>query len=79
MLRRSPECDFLNADEGGTRGLDDTSILRLAAATDRMVMSHDCNTMTHHFYRFLEQGTSPGLIIVPQELDLGAAVEGCRG
>jgi len=76
VLRRSPDCDFLNADEGGTRGLDDTSILRLAAATDRIVVSHDCNTMSHHFYRFLQQGTSPGLIIVPQELDLGMAVDG---
>jgi hypothetical protein len=53
--------------------LDDTSV---ASASDRIVVSHDCNTMTDHFYRFLEQATSPGLIIVPQELDLGTAVEG---
>lgn len=76
VRRRSPACDFLTADEGGTRGLDDTSILRLAAATDRIVVSHDCNTMTDHFYRLLEHAASPGLIIVPQELDLATAIEG---
>jgi hypothetical protein len=75
VLRRSPDCDFLNADEGGTRGLDDPSILRLAPATDRIVVSHDRNTMTAHFYRFLEQSPSPGLIIVRQSLDFGEVVE----
>jgi hypothetical protein len=76
VLRRCPECDFLNANEGGTRGLDETSVLHLAAATDRIVVSHDCNTMTDHFYRFLGHATSPGLIIVPQELDLATAIDG---
>jgi hypothetical protein len=75
VRRRSPGCDFLSADEGGTRGLDDTSILHLAAATDRIVVSHDRNTMTEHFYRFLDQLQSPGLIIVRQTLDLGTAIE----
>jgi hypothetical protein len=76
VRRRSPDCDFLDANKGGTRGLDDTSVLRLAAATERIVVSHDCNTMTDHFYRFLERATSPGLIIVAQDLDLATAIEG---
>lgn len=75
VLRRIPDCDFLNADEGGTRGLDDPSILRLAAATDRIVVSHDRNTMTRHFYDFSDYATSPGLIIVRQTLDLGTAID----
>ncbi|HTS78288.1 MAG TPA: DUF5615 family PIN-like protein [Bryobacteraceae bacterium] len=75
VRRRNPDCDFLTAGEGGVRGLDDTSILRLAAAVDRILVSSDCNTMTAHFYRFIAETESPGLIIVPQELQLAIAID----
>jgi hypothetical protein len=75
VLRRDPECDFLNADQGGTRGLDDPSILRLAAASGRILVSHDRNTMPAHFYEFIKEADSPGLIIVSQRFPIGAAVE----
>jgi hypothetical protein len=76
MRRSDPRVDFLIASEGGTRGLLDRQVLELAAAADRVVVSHDRNTMIGEFYRFVEQGhSSPGLIIVAQELDEGDAIE----
>jgi hypothetical protein len=39
------------------------------------VISHDRKTMPAHFARFLESRSSPGLIIVPQDLDIGLAIE----
>ena len=75
-MRRSEPVDFLTASEGSTRGLPDRQVLELAAARGRILVPHDCNTMTGEFYRFIADGhSSPGLIIVEQELDEGDAIE----
>ena len=36
---------------------------------------HDRKTMPAHFARFLDGRSSPGVIIVPQDLDIGLAIE----
>ena len=41
----------------------------------RVLVSHDRKTMPGHFYRFLETRESPGLILVPQALAIGSAIE----
>jgi hypothetical protein len=76
VLRNDGSIDFLNASEGGTRGLPDRQVLELAAATGRILVSHDRHAMTAEFYRFLADGhSSPGLIIVKQKLDEGDAIK----
>lgn len=68
--------DFLTAADGGTRGLSDRHVLHLAAAIDRVVVSHDRNTMIGEFYRLLAEGySSPGLIIVRQGPKIGQTIE----
>jgi hypothetical protein len=76
-LRRNEESiDFLMASEGGTRGLKDRQVLELAAASGRVVVSHDRNAMAGDFYRFLAEGhSSPGLVIVTQNFDEGAVID----
>lgn len=42
---------------------------------DRILLSHDVNTMPRHFYERLRRGSSiPGVVIVPQHLSVGRAV-----
>ena len=50
-------------------------MLRIAAESARILISHDRKTMPAHFARFLEKKSSPGIIIVAQDLDIGAAIE----
>jgi len=38
-------------------------------------VSHDIRTMPRHFQEFIRKQASPGLILVPQRLALGAAIE----
>ena len=74
--RPSPASRFFATSDGGTRGLPDRQVLELAAASGRILVSHDRNTMVGEFYRFIADGhSSPGLIIVEQELDEGDAIE----
>jgi hypothetical protein len=73
---REPSIDFLTAQEGGTIGLADPAVLAIHSREGRLLVSSDCNTMIGHFYAFVATGTPcPGLIIVPQDLSDGDAIE----
>ena len=65
-IRRNPTLDFRRADDVPLRGLDDDSVLDLAAWEGRVTVSHDVNTMPEHFREFTGHRGSPGLILVPQ-------------
>lgn len=58
--------------------MPDPDILALAANMQRVLVSHDLKTMPVHFYRYLEQSESPGLILIPQLWPISQAVEGLR-
>ena len=75
IRRREPSVDFLGACDGGVAGVSDPEVLRIAADSARILVSHDRRTMPAHFARFLEESSSPGVIIISQELDIGAAIE----
>ena len=75
LRRREPSVDFMGAHDGGVVGIPDPEALRIAAESGRILVSHDRKTMPAHFARFIEQPSSPGVIIVSQDLDIGAAIE----
>jgi hypothetical protein len=75
LRRRDPSVDFLSAQEGGVVAASDPDVLRISAESGRILISHDRNTMPAHFVRFCETRSSPGLIIVSQDLDIGAAID----
>ena len=75
LRRREPSVDFLSAHEGGVVGASDPEVLRISAQSGRILLSHDRKTMPGHFVRFREMLSSPGLIIISQDLDIGAAID----
>ena len=74
LLRLYPEVDLLDANNGGTRGLPDHEVLRIAAASGRVLISHDRNTMIRHFIEFTASHESPGLLIVKQQISIGETI-----
>ena len=74
LRRREPTLDVIAAGLTPLRGLPDGRVLEEAARSGRVVVSHDFKTMPGHFARFIESAQSPGLILVPQYLDIGAAI-----
>ena len=75
-LRREPEMDFLSANDAALEGMPDAEVLALAAAQDRILVSHDFQTMPRHFGNFLQaDNSSPGVLLVPQGLSVGEAIE----
>jgi predicted nuclease of predicted toxin-antitoxin system len=56
-------------------GENDAAVLDWAAKDDRIVVSHDANTMTRDAYqRVIEGKPMAGLIIVPAQTSVGDAV-----
>jgi hypothetical protein len=56
-------------------GLDDLTVLALAALEQRVLVSSDQTTMPHYFAEFIQNQISYGLIIAPQRLPLNVIVE----
>jgi hypothetical protein len=75
LRRRQPAIDFQDAHAGGVIGLSDSEVLARAAESGRILVSHDRKTMPAHFAHFLAARASPGLIVAPQYLDIGAIIE----
>ncbi len=75
VLRRVPGIDFRTPQEAGLAGLEDPEVLALAAEEGRVLVTHDRRTMPHHFGKFIESQTSPGLFVVPQHADLLTVIE----
>ena len=76
ILRREPSIDFLTAQAAGLRRLKDPEVLALAAAQQRVLVSHDAGTMPKHFRAFREAGNrSPGVFLIPQSLEIGKAID----
>jgi len=75
LRRRERVIDFESAHAAEVIGVPDPDVLHIAADRGRILISHDGKTMPAHFARFIDSRSSPGLIIVPQDLDIGRAIE----
>ena len=75
-VKRLRPIDFQRAQELGLHtGVDDTEVLRLCAAQDRLLVTHDRHTMPAHFMEFIKRDISPGIFIVSRKLSISAAAE----
>lgn len=72
LRRREPSVSFLRSFQAGA---DDLALLQIAANEGRILVSHDVRTMPRHFGQFIAGQSSPGLILVPQKLELRTAIE----
>jgi hypothetical protein len=74
---REPAIDILDVKTAGLRGAADPEILELAACEDRVLITHDRNTMTRYFRDRLDAGMpAPGMFILPQQsAAIGAIIE----
>ena len=75
VVRHSPEIDFRRAEDVPLEGLADEQVLAAASGDERVLVSHDVRTMPTHLRRFLVANRSPGVIIVPQTVSIGSAIE----
>lgn len=75
IRRREPGLDFQTALQAGLKGLKDPQVLALATQANRILVTHDERTMPRHFAEFIQTATSPGVLLVPQQLPVAMVVE----
>lgn len=75
-VRREPAMDFLSANDANLEEVPDLGVLALAANQDRILVSHDFQTMPRHFGDFLEtRGSSPGVFLVQQSAAIADVID----
>ena len=73
---REPSVSFASAAEAHFDHLSDPEILDHAAKDERVLVSHDRQTMIDHFrFRLASGKSSPGLVLVSQGVPIGLVVE----
>jgi hypothetical protein len=76
ILRRLPDLDVIRVQDTEVSTANDSFVLAWAAAENRVLLTHDVNTMTFHFKQRVYKGlSSPGILFVSQSLGVGRAVD----
>jgi len=75
VRRREPSVDFQSAQAVALEGLEDPDVLAIAAREGPILVSHDFGTMPRHFGQFVLRHKTPGVLLISQDLPIGAAVE----
>jgi len=74
--RQERALDFLGANEAKLEGLPDPEVLMFAAEQNRILVTHDRQTMPRHFGEFLMSGrSSPGVFLVSQYAPIGEVID----
>jgi hypothetical protein len=69
-IRRQSVIDFQSAAAARLGGLNDREVLTVTAEQRRILVTHDRKTMPKHFGEFIVDNKSPGVIVVPQTLQV---------
>ena len=73
---RLPHLDYVIVQETELQGIPDPPLLDWAAEHGRILVTHDLKTIPMYAYeRVKAQLAMPGVIAVPKDLPIGAAIE----
>jgi hypothetical protein len=76
VLRRLPGLEAPRVQDAHLSQKDDPDVLEWAASEGRVLLTQDANTMTKHAYERIKAGLpTPGVFVVPQELQISVAIE----
>lgn len=76
LLRVEPKLDILRVQDTAMYQADDPAVLEWAAKEDRILLTHDVQTMTKYANERIRAGLPmPGVIEVRDDLPIGQAIE----
>jgi hypothetical protein len=71
-----PKLRYSSVQENNLRGTQDPTLLAWAAKNQFILLTHDVNTIPKYAYERIAAGeVMPGIIIVPEDLAIGTAIE----
>lgn len=76
LYRRHPEIDVVRVQDVGLDGVPDPDILEWASRENRILLTHDRETMPNFAHERVKAGQPmPGLFLVSNVMPLGQAIE----
>lgn len=76
VLAIKPDADFIRAQDTVMLGADDPDLLAWAATEERLLLTHDVNTMPGHAYDRVRDGLPmTGVFIVNQDAPIKQIIE----
>lgn len=76
LRAREADVDIVRVQDTELYGAHDTAVLKWAAAEDRILLTHDIETMTKYAVEFIEQGIPmAGVILVRDTLPIGTVID----
>src|SRR5258708_4361019 len=73
---RLSSLDYVVVQKTPLKGVKDPALLDWAARAGRIIVTHDVNTIPGYAYdRIRDQQRMPGVIIVPEDLAIGIAID----
>jgi hypothetical protein len=75
LRRKVPELDLVRAFDAGLAAAADPALLEWAAAEDRILLTHDVNTVPGFAFDRVRAGLPmPGVFIIPNSMPIGHAI-----
>lgn len=76
LYRRRPDLDVVRVQDVGLNATPDPDILAWAAVEDRILLTHDRDTMPFHAYERVNAGqVMPGVFLVSDVMPIGQAID----
>lgn len=76
IIKRVPNLDYIIVQESELAESSDPVLLAWAAEHQRVILTHDINTVTKYAYDRIRSGEfMQGVIVAPKDLAIGIAVE----
>jgi predicted nuclease of predicted toxin-antitoxin system len=76
LFRRNPSVDVFTAQNAGLTGVDDRTLLEWAAQHNRVLLTHDVQTLVGFAWEFVRLGKPmAGVIVLGRNLRVSQAVE----
>lgn len=76
LRQRLPDLNVIRIQDTAIYQAPDTRVLAWTASENRVLLTHDANTLIGNAYRRVEQGLAmPGVIEVANDLPIGSAID----
>lgn len=76
LIRQNPTLDIVRVQDTGLNGWDDPSLLDWAAENQRIMLTHDRNTMVGYAYDRVRLGQPmPGVFVMRDDLPINQVVD----